>query len=190
MPVAAQDGVLGIEARHNWIEIEAATVLATLGDLDGSPYFYRIIDIVGLHGLPDSIEDNAERKTEAVGNVEYPSRVGARNVTYTVEVVGETLQEMRHGGSVLAAAFGPDVNTGLVPTRAMIVTPHPSYGTQEHAFRARCLQCAPGGDRQERGPGHVRVYARTYTIGLRLHDPRIYEWDPEAPLGFVNPKWQ
>lgn len=188
MPVAAIDGVLGIEARHRWLTQDTADVLATLGDLTTWPYV-RIVDIAGLFDFPD-IEDNSEPVTEGIGMVAYPSRARAKNVTYTVEVGGRTLQEMRAGGAALRRGFGPDIATGLQPTRTMIITPHPDYGTQEHAFAARCLQFSQGADAQDRSANAVPTpWVRTVVIGLRLYDPRIYEWDPDSEFGFTNPKW-
>lgn len=188
MAVDLADGPRGIEARHAWINIEEAATLITLGDLTVWPSF-RVLDITGLYDFPD-IEDNSEPVTEGVGMIEYPSRARAKNVTYTVQVRGRTLQEMRAGGAALRAAFGPDITTGLTQTRVMIITPHPSYGTAEHAFRARCLTLAQGTDVQQRGPGAVPTpWTRTVVIGLRQYDPRVYEWDPESEIGLVSPKW-
>lgn len=188
MPVAAADGILGIEARHKWINSATSTVLATLGDETVWPRI-QINDITGLFDFPE-IEDISEPKTEAVGLISYPSRARAKNVTYTVEVQGQTLQEMRAGGAALRAAFGPDITTGLALERLMIVTPHPDYGTQQHAFRAKCLQYAQGTDAQDRAATAVPTpWIRSVVIGLRLYDPRIYEWDPANPIGITNPKW-
>lgn len=188
MSVDLTDGALGIEARHKWIRFEDSTILATLGDETAWPH-YRIMDIVGLFDFPD-IEDNSEPKTEDIGVVPYPSRARAKNVTYTVEVRGRTLKEMRAGGATLRAAFGPDISTGLAPLRLMIITPHPTYGTPEHAYKAKCLQFAQGTDAQDRSPNATPTpYVRSVVIGLRLYDPRLYEWDSESELGMENPKW-
>lgn len=195
MSVAATDGALGIEARHEWIDFESSSSLVTLGmitdDLsadDGWPH-YRIMDIAGLFDFPE-IEDNSEPKTEAAGLVPYPSRARAKNVTYTVEVRGRTLQELRAGGAALRLAFGPDVATGLVAERLMIITPHPDYGMQKHAFKARCLTFVQGADAQDKSPNASPTpYTRSVVIGLRQYDPRVYEWDPDSEFGLVNPKW-
>lgn len=188
MAVDLADGALGIEARHKWISLADSSVLATLGDLTSWPN-YRITDITGLFDFPD-IEDNSEPATEGIGMIAYPSRARAKNVTYTVQVRGKTLKSMRAAGAALRAAFGPDVTTGLNPTRLVIITPHPSYGTPEHAYTARCLTFAQGTDRQDRSPSAApTAFIRTVVIGLRLYDPRIFEWDAEAPLGLGTPKW-
>lgn len=188
MPVAAIDGVLGIEAVHQWINIDTATTLARLGDESTWPHV-RIMDIAGLFDLPP-VDDNSEPATEAIGDVPYPSRARSKNVTYTVEVRGQTLQELRAGGAALRAAFGPDLTTGLNPVRLVIVTPDPAYGTQEHAYRARCLQLVQGADLQDKSPNATPTpWVRSVVIGLRLYDPRIYEWDPLAPIGLTTPKW-
>jgi hypothetical protein len=169
-------------------------VLATLGkvrdDTTGELVWphYRITDVVGLQGF--DFADVSEPKTEAPGEVPYPTRPGAVNVTYSIEVRGRTLQEMRAGGQALRTAFGPDILTGIPPERVMIVTPHPDYGTQEHAFLARCLQCVPPSDAQAKpASASPTPFVRNWTIGLRRYDPRIYEWDPGDPIGLVNPKW-
>lgn len=193
MPVTLADGPLGIEARHKWIDAESASVLATLGDLTSWPNA-RIRDISGLFDFPE-MDDNSEPRTESWGALPYPSRARTKNVTYTVEVRGKTLQSMRAHGAALRAAFGPDVTTGLIPDRIMIITPHPSYETvegnvTEHAFRARCIQYSQGQDRQDRSPSASPTpYVRTVVIGLKLYDPRIYEWDPDSLTGLTNPKW-
>jgi hypothetical protein len=97
---------------------------------------------------------------------------------------------MRSGAAALRAAFAPDVATGLIPDRLMIITPHPDYGTAEHAYRARCLQFTQGSDRQDRSPSAIPTpYVRSVVIGLKLYDPRIYEWDPDSTTGLVNPKF-
>lgn len=188
MPVVAADGALGIEARHSWVNIETATTLYTLGDEASLPHT-RITDIAGLFDFPE-IEDNSEPKTEAPGLVPYPSRARGKNVTYTVEVRGATLQELRHEGTALRAAFGPDITTGLVTERLMLITPHPDYGTQQHAFKARCLQLTQGSDVQDKSANATPTpWSRSVVIGLRLYDPHIYEWDPLSELGITNPKW-
>jgi hypothetical protein len=188
MAVDLIDGELGIEARHTWIDRETATVLARLGDTTTDPH-YRIKDITGLFDFPD-IEDNSEPVTEGIGLRNYPSRARGKNVTYTVEVRASTLQLLRRGGASLRQGFGPDITTGLIKVRSMIITPHPSYGSPEHVFAARCLQLSQGSDVQDRGENAVPTpWVRSVVIGLRLYDPRIYEWDPEATFGYVNPKW-
>lgn len=188
MTVALADGPLGIEARHKWTNMATATTLATLGDLSTFPNA-RITDISGLFDFPD-IEDNSEPATEAIGLVPYPSRARGKNVIYTIEVRGRTLQEMRAHGAALRAGFGPDVTTGLSVVRAMFITPHPTYGTPEHVYQARCLSWAQGQDRQDRGPGASPTpYVRTVVIGLRMYDPRVYEWNAATEIGFENPKW-
>lgn len=185
MAVDLADGPLGIEARHKWINIETATVLATLGDLTTDPHFL----IRDISGFELDIEDHSEPKTEAAGAIPYPSRALPRNGTYTIDVVGSTAQMMRRGGAMLSAAFGPDISTGLQVERVMIITPHPDYGSAEHAYRARCLQIVPPNDAQDRGPSAVTPYVRTWVIGVRMYDPRFYEWDPDSPIGLVAPKW-
>jgi hypothetical protein len=188
MPVALLDGELGIEARHQWIDMDTASVLATLGNLTTDPY-YKIRDITGLFDLPE-VEDNFESKTETLGAVPYPSYARTKNVTYTVEVRASSLQLLRRGGAALRAAFGPDLTTGLLEERAMIITPHPDYGSAEHVFKARCLQLSQGSDVQAHGENAVPTpWRRTVVVGMRLYDPRIYEWDPLDPFGFTTPKW-
>lgn len=188
MAVDLIDGALGIEARHAWIDIEASSTLVTLGDLTSWPN-YRITDITGLFDFPD-IEDNSEPATEGIGMVAYPSRARAKNVTYTVQVRGKTLQSMRAAGAALRAAFGPSVVTGLAATRLMLITPHPSYGTAQHAYTARCLTFSQGTDRQDRSPSaSPTAFIRTVVIGLRMYDPRVFEWNSETEIGIENPKW-
>jgi hypothetical protein len=182
------DGELGIEARHTWLTMDTATVLARLGDLTTDPH-YRIRDISGLFDFPD-IEDNNEPITEAIGLRPYASRARGKNVTYSVDVRASTLQLLRRGGADLRAGFGPDITTGLVSTRSMIITPHPDYGSAEHVFAARCVQLSQGSDVQDRGETAVPTpWVRSVVIGLKLHDPRIYEWDPDSEFGYTNPKW-
>lgn len=192
MAVELQDGPLGIEARHRWINQQTSAVLVSLGELtplgDAPHYHFKITDVVGLDDL--IIEDNSEPETEKIGERPLPTRPRGKNVTYSVDVRGLTLQYMRRGYAALRAGFGPDITTGLVTTRSMLITPHPSYGEAEHAYQARCLQFAKGSDKQERGANAVpTAFVRSITIGLKLYDPRIYEWDAESEFGFVNPKW-
>lgn len=186
------DGPLGIEAHHQWVAKDG-TLLIRLGeltDLDVDPFYhYRVIDIAGLFDFPE-MDDNSESATESYGAVAYPSRARTKNVTYTVDVRAKNLQFLRRGSSALRQAFGPDITTGLVPLRTMIITPHPSYGTAEHAFSAKCLQLSQGTDVQDRGPSAVpTAYVRRYTIGLKLYDPRLYTWNPDSEFGFATPKW-
>lgn len=198
MSVDAADGALGIEAVHEWIDIGAAESLVKLGLItddvateaeDAWPH-YRIADIAGLFDLPE-IEDNSERKTESIGLVPYPTRPGGKNVTYTVEVRGRSLQELRAGGAALRLAFGPDLATGLVLERLMVISPTTTYGTQQHAFRARCLQLVQGSDVPPVGPNAAPTpWVRSVVIGLRLYDPRIYQYgEAEGPLGVGHAKW-
>lgn len=188
MTVVLDDGALGIEARHAWTTMDTASVLLTLGDLTSDPH-YRIVDIAGLFDLPE-MDDNNEPNIEQAGATPYPSRARTKNVTYTIDVRASTLQFLRRGGAALRAAFGPDITTGLITTRAMFITPHPSYGTPQHVYAARCLQLSQGADIQDRGENAVPTpWVRNVVIGLKLYDPRIYEWDPETLYGFTNPKW-
>ena len=183
MPVAPEDGALGIEARHQWISAEAHTVLATLGDETAWPRYW-IMDVVGLDDFP-AIDDISEPKTENVGSEAYPGRARERNVTYTVEIEGRTLQEMRQGVNALKQAFGPDIDTGVAPEQIMIITPHPDYGEQEHAFRGKCLQFSKGTDAQ----ASDTRFARSVVIGIKCYEPRLWLWNPESEFGFESPRW-
>jgi hypothetical protein len=171
------DGPLGLEARHIPAELDGTPRL-TMGDVTAWPR-YKIRDIAGLYDLPES-EDNYEDNTEAIGATPLPSTVRTVNVTYTVDVFGRTLQEMRAGARALRLAFGADLVTGLNPIRRMLIVPHPSYGPPDdtvHTFRYRCLQLSPGGDVQERGANAIpSPFGRNYVIGLRQYDPRKYVW--------------
>lgn len=176
MPVAAADGVLGIEARHAWNGL-------TLNDLTVMPR-YRLFRIRGLHDLPDS-DDNRELVTEGIGEIVYPSFARGKTVVYEGIVIASTLQDLRNASQDLRDAFGPDISTGLNPERRMVVTPHATYGTQRHTFQGQCRLCTIE-DEQTAGPSSSRRFSRAFVIDIRLSDPRIYEWDGSSA---TNPKW-
>lgn len=173
----------GVEGRHGWFDLDNTIRLSMneFGD-DLRPESwpaYKIRDIAGLFALPD-VEDNSEDETEAIGVRPLPSYVRSKNITYTIDVFGRTAQEMRLGGHLLRVAFGADMATGLNPVRRMVMTAHPLYpvASTQWTYRARCLQAVPGGDTQDRGPNaQPSPFGRNWVVGLRVYDPRIYEWD-------------
>lgn len=177
------DGPYGLEALHTWAELDGTAVL-TMGDRSAWPW-YRLRDITGVFDLPP-VDDIAEDTTEGIGAVPYPSRARSKNGGYALDVLGRTLQEMRAGAAALRQAFGCDLTTGLNPVRRMLITPQP-YATPVFTYQARCLSAVPGGDKQERGRGAVpTAYVRSYVLGLRLYDPRLYVWEAGAQ---VRPQW-
>lgn len=181
-----QDGPYGLEAQHEWRDAATAALIFALNDLSTDPHV-MIIDIAGLWDF--EIPDVSESKTEAVGDEQYPSRPVGKNVTYTVEIRASAQTLLRRGGALLRAAFGPDPDTGLAPTRTMFITPRDAP-TVQHVFSAQCLQCVQGSDVQEHGPtAQPTPWKRSVVLGFKLPDPRIYEWDEEAEYGFVSPKW-
>ena len=184
MPTVPGDGPLGLEARHAWCDLDG-TVRTLMGNVSGLPQI-KIRDIAGLYDFPD-IEDKAEPQVEGIGMVTYPSRARTKNVTYTVEIRCATLQSLRNVGTLVRAAFGPDINTGLNPMRRMVISPHPDYGSDMHTFTGRVMSYSQGSDVQDRGENSVPTpWVRGVVIGIRLYDPRIYEWDGSTAS---NPKW-
>lgn len=177
------DGPYGLEALHDWAVIGGA-LLVSMGNREVWPW-YRLRGIAGLYDLP-AMDDIAEDVTEGVGSVPYPSRARSKNVTYTLDVLGRTLQEMRQGIHTLRQAFGPDIATGLNPLRRMYITPQP-YAEPLKCYQARCLSFVAGDEKQDRGrSARPTPYVRSVVIGLRMYDPRIYTWNGSAQ---VNPQW-
>lgn len=197
MPVAITDGPLGLEALHVWTPpqgiISGGIPDFTLNDrsllwpLDG--YAFKLKSIQGLHALPEFI-DEREAALGRPGELVYDAQAGGKNVVYSGDIIASTLQYLRRGANVMRQAFGAmSREGGRVHEWAqsgegmMTITPHASYGSENHIFFARTASLEIG-DEQLDGPSRVpSPYRRPFVLTLRLADPRIYHATTQSSTG-------
>jgi hypothetical protein len=163
MTVSITDGILGLEARHNWVY---GTLTGTLNDLSTTPRS-RLTSIRGLHSLPDA-DDNRAPYVGRPGEQIYPSHERGRTIVYEGVIEARSLSELRSAGRAQRKAFRRRYSEGT-----MTATPHPAWGTVSHWYAARVTDYQSD-DEQSRSPHSAYPYSRDFTLTLRQSDPRYY----------------
>jgi hypothetical protein len=183
MPATQAQGALGIRGRHVWTPSGGAAI--TLNDLTAWPRYRLEWPIRGLWSLPEG-DDNREPATESIGEVPLDSYVRGKTVTYSGFCFGQTEEQMREGGQLLRTAMGADLTTGLYRTGRMVMVPHPTYGGTQHTFTGICRLCDIEEERPPNPGRRPSPFFSHFVIDIRLHDPRIYEWNGTVAS---SPKW-
>lgn len=158
-PFTIADGVLGLEATHQW---GAGLVL----NQEGVYPRYELDRIGGLHSHPE-VEDNREPAFGRIGEIAYPSLPRGKTLTYEGRVVAYTLAQMRAAAAALRGSFRP------VSDGTMYVRPSPVIGGPTWRYGARVLACDVD-DEQTRGDEAMpSPYQREFVLSLRMADPRF-----------------
>lgn len=165
--------LLGVEGLHAWNGL-------TLNDHAAWPRFV-IDDITGLFGNADT-DDNRAPKTEAVGELVYPSKVRGKTVGYSGTIYGRTRVEVLTARQTLIDAFGPDAD-GTNPERQMVVSGHAADYTGSRAFSGRVIsitaddKATVSSSTAQAPGGGIAPYTIGFDIAIRMSDPRHYRWD-------------
>lgn len=194
----AASGMPGFEGVMDWRTL-AGVSLIEINKPNVWP-FYKVTDLPGWFTGPDT-HDNRAPKTGTFGEELYTSYSLGKTVGIGGFIIGQTRDECLVGKTSLVAAFGPDITTGIVPERRMVVTPHaglvdpydPAPSLLAHTFTGvvqsghpRIDDTVPRRIRDEAEP--ARKWALPFSIAIRITDGRYYEWD-EATDTQSNPKW-
>jgi hypothetical protein len=187
-PTSAQ-GALGVRGHHVWTPSAGSPItLNDQTDLTDFPLYVLEYPIRGLWSGPDG-DDNRELTPEGIGEIPLASFARGKTITYTGFIFGETEEEMREAGQALRTAFGPDLTTGQYTVGRMVIQSSSGYSEVDpddnvyHTFTAICRdwdidEAAPPSPSFQPSP-----HFSHFVIDLRLHDPRIFAWDPGASPG-------
>lgn len=161
-PFALNQGILGIEAIHNW------RGLVDLNTQTGLPRI-EVDRVTGLHALPEA-DDNREPATGRIGEVTYPSLPRGKTITYEGTIYGRTLYDLRAHSALLRGACAERSAEGW-----MQVNPDPTIGGAALGYAARVLALDMD-DEQTVGVGTMpSEYQRHFVLSLRQSDPRYYQ---------------
>jgi hypothetical protein len=153
--------VPGLEARHSWSNGPGVVI----NNHEVWPRL-KLKRLTGF-GMGDS-DDNREPLIGRHGEITYDSFLRGHTIVYEGEYFGQTLSEMRNLEATLRACFLPRQEG------QMTITYHPSYAVQQtRFFLGRCIQLELP-DEQGSGRKQPTPFARTFIIGIRLSDPRVY----------------
>lgn len=160
------DGPLGREATHAWGD--GSTFSVVLNDLAAWPRF--IVDrIDGIGSLPE-VDDNRVPLAGQMGELALPTQKRGRTITYTLRVVGRSLQELRQGVNALKAAAGDNPYGEL---RQMTLTPAGAHSGQAWFYTGRVLSLTDGDELTSSGLLPA-PWQQQIVLSVRLMDPRIY----------------
>jgi hypothetical protein len=115
----------------------------------------------GLHALPEQDGQRTKRPGRTVEQSRQHT-FGGKTATYTGQIKGASVPLMRLTRTAMLAAFG-DTRPG---TMDMLV--HADVGGPTGQFFAEVIELDPPEVQSS------RYYERSYSLGLRLTDPRIY----------------
>lgn len=155
------EGPLEREATHAWNSV------LTLNDLTAWPRYEITGPIVGYRGRPP-VDDTSDDRPGGIGAIPRAGLWRARDITYTITVIGRTLSEIRDGQSAIGSAFADGRALGI-----MVVTPAGDHTGQQWAFAAKPQALTPTGEVFD---AHLRPapWQVGYTLTLRMFDPRYY----------------
>lgn len=171
-------GLLGIEAIWKWTSPDGTEFeFNRLNEDDGTaidPPRFRLTDEPN-HGYPAG-GDSREKKVGATGSTARPDYRGDRLHTFTIEVYGATMQELRANEETLRAAFLDQSAEGRMDCYL-----HPDYpgltadeiAAAARYFNAKALDPQPAAAKPSRSP-HLGQ-RRSWVVPVRNHDGRYFE---------------
>jgi hypothetical protein len=181
MPVAIQDGPLGLEGIHRFYPGRAGAQDAAddtvdpwvdLNNRDVNPRNggsrVKLDQIGNFRSLPES-DDNRDSPAGRIGERAWPSLQRGKTMTYEGWVQSPTLQALRAYQTQLTRFLGDKNNEGR-----MVIRPHGDYGSMVTRFDARVIDLEIP-EEQTVGPRHpMKPWQRPFTLTLRMSDPRFY----------------
>lgn len=154
-------GPLEREGQHAWNSV------LTLNDLAAFPRYEITGPIVGFHGRPP-VDDTADDNPGRIGATPRPGLWRARDVTYALTVIGQTLPELRAGQALLGAAFSDGRILGQ-----MIISPAGDWTGPLWSFTAKPQALTAGAEQFDLHAAPA-PWQMAYTLTLRMFDPRYY----------------
>jgi hypothetical protein len=151
-------GTGGLWEVHRWTSASGVVFDLNVQDVTEGA---TVDQIAGLHSLPDH-EDPRAKRVGRTGENPTPRSFGGKTITYTGEIRGASLPLMRLTRTQMLAAFA-DLRIG---TMELLV--HADAGGPTGQFSASVLELDPPDVQSS------NYYRRSYTLGLRLNDPRVY----------------
>jgi hypothetical protein len=151
-------GAGGLWEVHRWTSAGGLVFDLNVQDVTEGAF---VDQITGLHALPDH-EDPRTKRVGRTGENRAPRSFGGKTVVYTGEIRGATLPLMRLTRTQMRAAFA-DLRLG---TMELLV--HADVGGPTGTFTADVLELDPPEVQSS------NYYRRSFTLGMRLSDPRIY----------------
>lgn len=157
----------GRDGVHTWTSPDDLTL--RLNELDsistGAAVWprFRLVDV--SHGYPEG-GDTYHNRVGRSGAVAHPDYRGSRVHSYTIEVMGRTIDELRQGEATLRAAFADQSAEGRMDVGMHPL--NPLYDAAEKRyFNAKALALEPGTDAPETDLSPQLGYRREWVLGLR-----------------------
>lgn len=164
-----------VDGVHTWTSPDGLTlVLNELDDLTtGEPKWprYRLLDVD--HGYPEA-GDTLHKRVGQSGAVSHPDYRGPRIHSYTIEVMGRTITELRQGEETLRAAFYDQSAEGRMDVGTHPL--NPDYDADDDRyFNAKALSLQTGTNAPDSDLSPQLGFRREWVVGLRNHAGVYYE---------------
>lgn len=175
------DGVLGLEGLHVF---KGGDEYPTQVSVEMHGYHRRDLDswlkidrIVGLRGLGDA-DDQRDAAEGRIGEILYPGGARGKTIVYTGRIVGKTFKDMRQQQRALerVAAEARQRRAGS------ITVVDPAEPGQGFAYITKAMALDIDEEQIHRETRQPTPYQRTFTLGLRAHDPRAVWYPVETEL--------
>lgn len=165
----------GIDGVHTWTSPDAVTLrLNELDDVStGAPKWprYRLLDVD--HGYPEA-GATAHKRIGQAGAVAHPDYRGSRIHTYTIEVMGRTIDELRQAEEDLEAAFYDQSAEGRMDVGTHPLNPDYSAANDRY-FNAKAGNLIPGTNAPDSDLSPELGFRREWVIDMRNHEGVYYE---------------
>lgn len=165
----------GIDGVHTWTSPDAVTLrLNELDDIStGAPKWprYRLLDVD--HGYPEA-GATAHKRIGQAGAVAHPDYRGSRTHTYTIEVMGRTIDELRQAEEDLEAAFYDQSAEGRMDIGTHPLNPDYSADNDRY-FEAKAGHLMPGTNAPDSDLSPELGFRREWALSLRNHEGVYYQ---------------
>jgi hypothetical protein len=169
MSVAITDGVLGVEAVHEFHHPAGGPAVRFNDWMYGLPYFLVRHTTVGSRSEAD---DNRDQSLGQVGELPYPSLMRGANRLYEGVLMAQYINDARALANLAKSRMIDTSNEGLIR-----VIPDPVWGSVVHYYYGRVAQF----DIDDIQPTSDRLSPRfqiEYSLTIRQSDPRFYVEGP------------
>lgn len=159
----------GIDGVHTWTSPDG--LIIRLNELDsvddGSAVWprYRLVDVD--HGFA-AAGDTFHKRVGAAGTVPHPDYRGERVHSYTIEVMGRTIDELRQGEEDLRQAFADQTEEGRMDVGTHPLNPDYDAGNDRY-FNAKAMSLQPGSDAPDSDLSPELGFRREWVLGLVNH---------------------
>ena len=164
----------GIDGVHTWTSPDGLTLrLNELDDITtGAPVWprFRLLDVD--HGYPEG-GDTYHKRVGQAGAVAHPDYRGPRVHSYTIEVMGRTIDELRQGEEDLRQAFADQSAEGRMDVGTHPLNPDYDVANDRY-FEAKAMSLQPGTDAPDSDLSPELGFRREWVLGLVNHAGVIY----------------